>query len=116
MASRSGPIGSPAKGPNDFYHVTLPLLWLRDDELTGRWLAEAERQPANPRTEITLAGLQVYRGDTAAALVQARAAVERYPGNQEVVFARNDVAILAGAGDAEVLNEAAFGPPRTSRA
>jgi TolB-like protein len=103
---RSWPLS--AKGPNDFYHVALPLLWLRDDELTGRWLAEAERQPPHPRTEITLAVVQVYRGDTSSALARARAAVERYAGNEEVAFTRNDLAILAGAGDAEAVNEVAF--------
>ena len=103
---RSWPLS--AKGPNDFYHVTLPLLLLRDDELTGRWLAEAERQPPHPRTEIMLAGLQVYRADTSSALARARSAVERYAGNEEVAFTRNDLAILDGAGDAEALNDVAF--------
>ena len=103
---RSWPLS--AKAPNDFYHVTVPLLSMRDDELTRRWLAEAERQPDHSRTEITLSHLQVYLGDSAAGLARARAAVERYPGNQEVVIVRNDFAILAGADDAEPLNEAEF--------
>jgi serine/threonine protein kinase/tetratricopeptide (TPR) repeat protein len=103
---RSWPLS--AKGPNDFYHVTVPLLWMRDDELTRRWLAEAGRQRDHPRTQITLAVLQVYLGDTAGALVRARAAAQTFAGDEEVAFTRNDLAILAGAADAETLNEQMF--------
>ena len=106
-ARRAWPLS--AKGPNDFYHITVPLLWIRDDDLTRRWLAEAARQRDFPRTEITVAALEVYLGDMAGALARARAAVKQYPGNAEVEFTRNDLAVLAGADDAEALNELAFG-------
>ena len=32
-ARRAWPLS--AKGPNSFYHITVPLLWMRDDQLTG---------------------------------------------------------------------------------
>jgi eukaryotic-like serine/threonine-protein kinase len=97
-----------AKGPNDFYHVTQPLLWMRDDQLTRRWLAEAERQRDYTRTQMTLAALQLYLGETAGALTRVRAAAEKFAGNQEIESVRSEVALLAGADDAEALNEQAF--------
>ncbi len=105
-ARRGWPIS--AKQANAFYHISVPLIWMRDDELSRRWLAEAERQGDAARTRMMLAAVQFYRGDIAGALDRARAAAERFAGNEEIAFVRNDLAILAGAADAEGLTEAAF--------
>ena len=100
-ARRAWPLG--AKGPGDAYHISVPLLLLRDDELSRRWLASAERLRDFSRTQITVANLEVYRGDIAGALARARARAQKEAGNSEVRFTRNDLAVLAAAGDAENL-------------
>jgi hypothetical protein len=97
-----------AKGAGDAYHISVPLLLLRDDELSRRWLANAERLPDHSRTQITLAIVQVYTGDIAGALARVRARAQKESGNSEVSFTRNDLAVLAGAADAEALNEEMF--------
>ena len=84
------------------------MLLLRDDELSRRWLAYAERLPDLSRTQITAAMLEVYRGDIAGALARVRARAQKEPGNSEVRFMRNDLAVLAAADDAETLNEEMF--------
>jgi TolB-like protein len=105
-ARRAWPLS--ARGPNDAQHITWPLLWLRDDELSGRWLAHAERLPDNARTQITAAMLEVYRGDVPGALSRIRARAQKAPSNPEVRFMLNDLALLATADDAEALAEAMF--------
>ena len=105
-ARRAWPLS--ARGANDAHHISSPLLLLRDDELSRRWLAHAERLPDLSRTEITVAMLEVYRGGIAAALARVRATAQKYSRSSEVRFARNDFAILAAAGDAETLNEEMF--------
>ena len=105
-ARRAWPLG--AKGPGDAYHISVPLLLLRDDELSQRWLAHAERLPDFSRTQITAANLEVYRGDIAGALARVRARAQKEAGNSEVRFMRNDLAVLAAADDAETLNEEMF--------
>ena len=70
-ARRAWPLA--ARGPNDAYHISVPLLLLRDDELSRRWLAHTERLPDLSRTQITVAILEVYRGDIAGALARVRA-------------------------------------------
>ena len=97
-----------AKRASAYYHVAVPLLWLRDDQLTRRWLTDAEQQPAHPRTQIMLAALQVYDGNSSAALARMRAATAQFAGDSEAAFTLNDLAILAAAPDAEALNERMF--------
>ena len=82
---------------------------MRDDELTRRWLAEAERQRDFPRTEMTLAAAAGVLGDTAAgAHADACRGGAVSLATQEIESTRSDLAILAGADDAEALNEQAF--------
>ena len=105
-ARRAWPLS--ARGPNDAHHISSPLLLLRDDELSRRWLAHAERLPDLSRTQITVAMLEVYRGDMAGALARVRARAQKEAGNAEVRFTLNDLAVLAAADDAEPLNEEMF--------
>ena len=48
-ARRAWPLS--ARGPGDAYHISVPLLLLRDDELSRRWVAHAGR----------LSGLRAHR-------------------------------------------------------
>jgi eukaryotic-like serine/threonine-protein kinase len=105
-ARRAWPLSGRAAG--DAYHVSVPLLLLRDDELSWRWVANAERLRDHSRTQITAANLEVYRGDIAGALARVRARGQNDAGNSEVRFTRNDLAVLAAADDAETLNEEMF--------
>jgi len=105
-ARRAWPLS--ARGPNDAHHISAPLLLLRDDELSRRWLAYAERLGDYSRTQITAANLEVYRGDIAGALARVRARAQKAAGNSEVRFTLNDLAVLASADDAEALNEEMF--------
>jgi len=105
-ARRAWPLS--ARTAIDAYHISWPLLPLRDDALSRRWLAYAARLPHHARTQISTAILEVYRGELAAALDRLRATARQDGGNSEVVFAQNDLAVLAAADDAEALNEAMF--------
>ncbi len=105
-ARRAWPLS--ARGANDAYHISVPLLLLRDDELSQRWMDDVERLPDHSRTEITAATVEVYRGDIAGALARIRAGAQKEAGNLEVRFTLNDLAVLAAADDAETLNEAMF--------
>ena len=105
-ARRAWPLS--ARGAGDAYHISVPLLLLRDDELSQRWLANAARLPDHSRTQITAANLEVYRGDIAGALSRVRARAQKEAGNSEVRFMLNDLAVLAAADDAEALNEEMF--------
>jgi serine/threonine-protein kinase len=105
-ARRAWPLS--ARGPNDAHHIGSSLLLLRDDELSRRWLAYAERLPALSRTQITVAVLEVYRGEIPAALARMRDWAQKQPRDPEVRFTLNDLAILAAADDAESLSEEMF--------
>ena len=59
-ARRAWPLS--AQQANAFYHISVPLVWIRDDVLTERWLAEAERRGDAARTQWMLAAMQFYRG------------------------------------------------------
>ncbi len=97
-----------ARGPGDAYHVSVPLLLLRDDELSRQWSAHVERLSDFSRTQIIAANLEVYLGDPAAALARVRARAQRDARNSEVNFLRNDLSVLVSADDAEALNEEMF--------
>jgi hypothetical protein len=105
-ARRAWPLS--ARGPNDAHFISWPLLLLRDDELSRRWLAHAERLPDYSRTQITLAVLEVYRGDVMGALTRIRAKAQKASANSELRFTLNDLAVLTAANDAEILNEEMF--------
>jgi serine/threonine protein kinase/tetratricopeptide (TPR) repeat protein len=105
-ARRAWPLS--ARGPNDAQHISGPLLLLRDDEVSRQWLGYSERLPDHPRTQLMVATLELYRGEFAAALTRMRVRAQKEPRNPEVLFMLNDLALLAGADDAETLNEAMF--------
>jgi protein kinase/serine/threonine-protein kinase len=88
---------------NAYYHVAAPLLALRDDELSWRWITEAERRANYNRVAYMVAYAQLLRGDAAGAMTKVRAAVERWPGNNELVAARAEFAYFTGAADADTL-------------
>jgi Flp pilus assembly protein TadD len=80
---------------NDYYHVGVPLLNLRDDELSWRWLTYAERQaPSSPRVQYLLALVELLRGDDAAPLVRLRRAAERWPTSYEILGSLAELAFI----------------------
>jgi TolB-like protein/predicted Ser/Thr protein kinase len=106
-ARRSFPLS--AKNANDYYHVTVPLLLLRDDGLTRRWLSDAERNtPYFYRTDMTLAALDVQTGGSAAGVARLRAVAEKAPGNLELSVLLCDLLVITGAADVEAAVERMF--------
>jgi hypothetical protein len=105
-ARRAWPLA--ARGPGDAYHISVPLLLLRDDELSRRWMAYAERLPDFSRTQVTAAVLEVYRGDISGALARLRLRAQKEARDREVWFTLDDLAILAAADDAESLTAEMF--------
>ena len=89
---------------NAYYHVALPLLALRDDALSWRWLMDGERRaPPHPRVQFMAASVELARGDAAAALARVRRAAEQWTADDEVGAGRAELAYLAGAADADSL-------------
>src|SRR5262249_52543454 len=59
--------GISARTGDAYYHVGVPLLLLRDDAVSRRWLNHAEqRAPDSPRVQTHLALVDMMRGDDAA--------------------------------------------------
>jgi hypothetical protein len=91
---------------NDYYHVSVPLVSLRDDALAWRWLTEGERRvPYDARIQAQLAFVDVFRGRDVDAAVRLARAAEREPSNTEVTIARSEVAFLVDSADQESLAE-----------
>jgi serine/threonine-protein kinase len=105
-ARRAWPLA--ARGPGDAYHISVPLVLLRDDELSRQWSANTERLRDYSRTQLIAAQLEVYRADVAGALARMRARAQQDARNSEVLFTRNDLAVLATTDDAEAVNEEMF--------
>jgi TolB-like protein len=96
-------------GPGGIYHITWPMLFLRDDATTERWLSESTKQrPDFPRLQYLIAALHYLRGDEAAAVARARRIVEEHPAFEEGIQANTELAFLTGAPDAEPLVERLF--------
>jgi serine/threonine-protein kinase len=92
--------GLSGRQANDFYHVAVPLINIREDELAHRWLIEAEhRFPASHRIQATLAITELMLGQVEAAMARASAAQVRQPQNEEAKFLRADMAFLTGSRD-----------------
>jgi eukaryotic-like serine/threonine-protein kinase len=88
------------KKGNDFYHVAGPLMTLRPDDALRRWLVEGDRRYPNfQRIEICLATLDLYQGRTNEVSARMASLVARLPGDEEVKFARADLAFLTGSDD-----------------
>ena len=89
-----------------FYHLSWPLLFLRDDATTDRWLSEGQRRfPRNPRLQYLRAALQYLQGDEAGALAGARRIIDEQPAFEEGLMVQAELAFLTGAPDAEQLIE-----------
>jgi TolB-like protein len=94
---------------NTIYHIAWPLLFLRDDATSERWLKEAEaRFPDFPRLQVLLGALDYLRGNGAAALARARKMAEVHPAFEEGLMALAELAFLTGAPDADTHIERLF--------
>ena len=83
-----------------FYHVAVPLLGMRADEASRRWLSEAERRfPDSFRTHILLALVDAAGGDMQRASDRIVKLVARDPQNEEVKFLRADFAFMTNSTD-----------------
>ena len=92
----------PPVNGNSIYHLAWPLLFLRDDGVSERWLKEAEaRFPDFARLQYLFAGLEYLRGNDAAALSRVRRATEANPGIEEGLMVSGELSFLTGAPDAE---------------
>ena len=99
----------PPVGDVSIYHIAWPLLFLRDDAVSERWLKEAEaRFPDSGRLQYLIAGLDYLRGREADALARARKLAEVNPGFEEGLIVLGELSFLTGAPDAETLNERQF--------
>jgi TolB-like protein/tetratricopeptide (TPR) repeat protein len=95
------------KTGNDYYHVAVPLLAIRDDDSTRRWLSDAERRfPNFHRIQQMLALLDVLQDQPGKAAARTVALNARLPENEEVKFQRADVAFLTNSTDLEKAHEA----------
>jgi TolB-like protein/Tfp pilus assembly protein PilF len=87
---------------NTIYHLAWPLLFLRDDAVSERWLKEAEaRFPDFPRLQYLSAALDYLRGNEAAALSRIRRTTEANPGFEEGLLVAAELSFLTGGADAE---------------
>jgi TolB-like protein len=91
------------------YHIAWPLLFLRDDAVSERWLKEAEAHfPDSARLQYLLAGLDYLRGREADALARVRKLVEVNPGFEEGLIVLAELSVLTRAPDAETHIERLF--------
>ena len=99
----------PPVRPGIIYHVAWPLLFLRDDATTDRWLTEGlKRAPDNPRLQYLKAALLYLQGEEAAALALARKVLEERPAFEEGLMVSSELAYLTAAPDAEAQIERQF--------
>ncbi len=90
------------KTANDYYHVAVPLVFLRDDERSRKLLLDAERRfPDSLRIQIILALLDITEGHAKQAMARSAALSVRAPENEEVKFLRADLAFLTNSTDQE---------------
>jgi TolB-like protein len=90
------------KRGNDYYHVSIPLLLLRADDVHRKLLLDGERRhPDFARLQIMLALLDVWEGRPQDAERRTVELTARHPNNEEVKFHRADIAFLADSSDLE---------------
>jgi TolB-like protein/Tfp pilus assembly protein PilF/predicted Ser/Thr protein kinase len=95
------------KNANDYYHVAVPLVNIRDDDGARKWLVDAERRfPDFHRVQMMIALLDLVQGRTAEAVARSEAQRARSPQDEEVKFLRADVAFLSSSNDLEKAHEA----------
>jgi eukaryotic-like serine/threonine-protein kinase len=91
-------------GRRGFYHLVLPILFIRADVESRILLEEAERRdPTNPRVQMMLGVLEVFEGRGDNALVRSKAIAEREPKNMEMSLHRADIAYVTDHPDLESL-------------
>jgi tetratricopeptide (TPR) repeat protein len=94
------------KQANDYYHVAVPLVSLRDDDLSRWWLTEGERRsPTFPRVQLMLAVLEALEGRSSNALERMSRALARSPDDEELKIVLADVAFLADSDQLEAALE-----------
>jgi TolB-like protein len=82
-------------GKRGFYHLVMPILFIRADAESRILLEEAERRdPADARVQRMLATLELHEGSVDKALVRSKAIVERRPNSMEMRFHRADMLFL----------------------
>jgi serine/threonine protein kinase/Tfp pilus assembly protein PilF len=92
-----------------YYHVGLPLLYLGDDAVTERWLAEGEQHfPSEMRIQILLAALDLQRGRERNALERALKAAAAQPAHEELLILIADLALIMDTADVETRVEQFF--------
>jgi eukaryotic-like serine/threonine-protein kinase len=92
---------------NDYYHVAVPLLVLRADDDTRKWLLDGtSRFPDYLRLPPMLATLDVLQGRLDEAVARSRALTAKAPTDEEVKFLRADVAFLTDSDDLQASAEA----------
>ena len=82
----------PPINANSIYHLAWPLLFIRDDATSERWLTDGEKRfPGVPRLQYLKAALHYLRGEEAVAMARARRIVGgtscvrgRHPGGRGV--------------------------------
>ncbi len=85
---------------NDYYHLGVTLINLREDQLAYRWLLDAERRyPTFHRIQAALAILELEMGRVGEAVQRTARALARQVPNEEAKFLRADVAFIAGSDD-----------------
>jgi TolB-like protein len=85
---------------NDFYHLVVPLITLRADNVARRTLLEGERRhPDFPRIQLLLSALEYYEGRTEEAIRRLAKIQQRWPDNEELKFMRADYAHLTTSAD-----------------
>lgn len=100
---------TPPVNANSIYHTAWPLLFLRDDATSDRWLTAGEKHfPDFPRLQYLKAALHYLRGEEAEALARARRIVEEHPAFEEGLMVAAELAFLTGAADAETQIERLF--------
>ena len=92
---------------NDYYHVAVPLLVLRADDDTRKWLVDGNgRFPEYSRLSSMLATLDVLQGRTAEGMARSRVLTAKAPTDEELKFLRADVAFLTDSNDLQAATEA----------
>ena len=87
---------------NSIYHIAWPLLFLRDDQTSERWLKDTEAQdPGFLRVQYLLAALDYLRGNESDALSRARKVVATSPTFEEGLTMLAELTFFTNAADAE---------------
>jgi len=91
-----------ARDGNARYHVGVPLVSLRADDVTERWLLAADRRfPDDPRIQIELGALEFLRGRGADGVARLRAASAKSAGDVGLGAMHADLAWLMQTPDLE---------------